>query len=232
MSTAPLIALGCTMMRKCHLNTCPVGIATQDPLLRKKFDGAPEHVINYMFMVAEEVRYFLSRLGLRSVQEAIGRTDLLYASPNPLNAKAQSLEFERVLRNAQHMYPDFSVHGGSVKQDFELEKRLDYKVIEKAKEVLDTGKGRVEFSHAIHNVDRTFGATLSYEIATRFKEAGLPDDSIHIKLHGNAGQSFCAFLAKGVTVELEGDANDYVCKVGSCNSLPQMLLCRVSPVAA
>jgi glutamate synthase (NADPH/NADH) len=113
-----------------------------------------------------QVRYFLSRLGLRSVQEAIGRTDLLYANPNPLNAKAKTLEFERVLRNALTLYPDTNIHGGSVKQDFELEKRLDYKIIAAASELLRTGKGKIVFEHEIHNTMRTFGTTLSYEIAS------------------------------------------------------------------
>lgn len=124
MSTAPLIALGCTMMRKCHLNTCPVGIATQDPVLRAKFDGKPEHVINYMFMLAEETRKILAKIGLRTYQEAVGRTDLLYASPNPLNKKATLLEFEPILRNALLMYPNVNIVGGSIKQDFKFESRL------------------------------------------------------------------------------------------------------------
>ncbi|KHJ77922.1 glutamate synthase domain protein, partial [Oesophagostomum dentatum] len=116
MSTAPLIVLGCTMMRKCHLNTCPVGIATQDPILRAKFEGKPEHVVNFMFMVAEEVRYFLSRLGLRTLSEAIGRTDLLYANPNPVNKKATLLEFGSILKNVHHMFPNVSTKGGTLKQ--------------------------------------------------------------------------------------------------------------------
>lgn len=124
MSTAPLIALGCTMMRKCHLNTCPVGVATQDPVLRAKFDGKPEYVINYMFMLAEETRKILASLGLRSYQEAVGRTDLLYASPNPVNKKATLLEFEPILRNALHGYPNINIIGGSVKQEFKFENRL------------------------------------------------------------------------------------------------------------
>ena len=116
MSTAPLIVLGCTMMRKCHLNTCPVGIATQDPELRAKFEGKAEHVVNYMFMVAEEVRYFMSKLGLRKLSDAVGRTDLLYANPNPVNKKATMLEFGSILKNVHHMYPEVSTEGGTVKQ--------------------------------------------------------------------------------------------------------------------
>jgi glutamate synthase (NADPH/NADH) len=116
MSTAPLIVLGCTMMRKCHLNTCPVGIATQDPILRAKFAGKPEHVVNFMFMVAEEVRYFLAKLGLKTVSEAIGRVDLLYANPNPMNKKSTMLEFGQILLNTRQLYPNVDIRGGSVKQ--------------------------------------------------------------------------------------------------------------------
>uniref|UniRef100_A0A914W3F6 glutamate synthase (NADH) n=1 Tax=Plectus sambesii TaxID=2011161 RepID=A0A914W3F6_9BILA len=212
MSTAPLIVLGCTMMRKCHLNTCPVGIATQDPVLRAKFDGKPEHVVNYMFMIAEEVRYFLAKMGMRTLQEAVGRTDLLYANPNPVNKKATLLEFGSLLKNAALLYPNVDIRGGSLKQDFLLEKRLDNKVIEAAMSVLESGTGQCNLSYDIHNYDRTFGATLSFEISRRYQETGLPDNSINIKLKGSAGQSLCAFMAKGVTVELEGDANDYVGK--------------------
>ncbi|VDK48783.1 unnamed protein product [Anisakis simplex] len=169
MSTAPLIVLGCTMMRKCHLNTCPVGIATQDPVLRARFTGKPEHVVNYMFMVAEEVRYFLAKLGLTKLQEAVGRVDLLYANPNPLNKKATMLEFGYILQHAQHMFPNHDIRGGSVKQ-----------------------------------------------ISKQFGEEGLDASrSIRINLSGHAGQSFGAMLAKGVTLYLEGDANDYV---GKCLS--------------
>ncbi|PAV71120.1 hypothetical protein WR25_07325 isoform C [Diploscapter pachys] len=214
MSTAPLIVLGCTMMRKCHLNTCPVGIATQDPILRAKFDGKPEHVVNYMFMVAEEVRYFLSKLGLRKLEEAVGRTDLLYANPNPVNKKATLLEFGSILQNVQHLFPGISTKGGSIKQVIELGK-LESDILSQLDGVFsDAGEHKKFENLTITNLDRTFGARISYEISKRFDEAGLSGNrSISIDLRGSAGQSFCAFLAKGVTVTLEGDANDYVGKV-------------------
>ncbi|KAJ1362991.1 hypothetical protein KIN20_022733 [Parelaphostrongylus tenuis] len=216
MSTAPLIVLGCTMMRKCHLNTCPVGIATQDPELRTKFEGKPEHVVNFMFMVAEEVRYFLARLGLRSLDEAIGRTDLLYASPNPVNKKATLLEFGSILKNVHHMYPNISTKGGSIKQTIELGE-LEQEILVELPCVFDgTGMHLSIPRKTITNLDRAFGARISYEISKRYGEDGLTGDrSLKISLEGSAGQSFCAFLAKGVTVELEGDANDYV---GKCLS--------------
>ena len=139
--------------------------ATQDPVLRAKFDGKPEHVVNYMFMVAEEVRYFLSRLGLRSVQEAIGRTDLLYANPNPVNKKATLLEFGTILLNAALLFPTVDIRGGSLKQDFKLEERMDNAVIASAREIIDSGTGSIRLSYTISNYDRAFGATLSYEIS-------------------------------------------------------------------
>ena len=134
-------------------------------MLRAKFDGKPEHVVNYMFMIAEEVRYFLSKLGMRSMQEAIGRTDLLYANPNPVNKKATLLEFGSLLKNAALLYPTVDIRGGTLKQDFQLENRLDCKVIAAAKSVLESGTGQCRLSYDIHNHDRTFGTTLSYEIS-------------------------------------------------------------------
>ncbi|GMT07908.1 hypothetical protein PENTCL1PPCAC_30082, partial [Pristionchus entomophagus] len=218
MSTAPLIVLGCIMMRKCHLNTCPVGVATQDPVLRAKFEGKPEHVINYMFMVAEEVRYFLSKLGLRKLSEAVGRTDLLYANPNPVNKKATMLEFGSILTNVSHLYPGVSTDGGSVKQTIEYGP-LETELLPLIAPALSDAGGHVKITdRRITNLDRAFGARISYEISIRFDEAGLSekaDSSIDISLKGHAGQSFCAFLAKGVSVTLEGDANDYV---GKCLS--------------
>ncbi|KRZ19459.1 Glutamate synthase [NADH], amyloplastic, partial [Trichinella zimbabwensis] len=211
MSTAPLIALGCTMMRKCHLNTCPVGIATQDPILRAKFEGKPEHVINYMFLLAEEVRQILSHLGLRSLSEAIGRTDLLYPRPDFKNKKARLLEFGPILQNVSHQYPHVDTRASVVKQEFDLSSRLDNKIIEAASNVLNGEKTTLNLSYQISNTDRAFGVTLSYHISRSFGEQGLPGN-IHLKLTGSAGQSFCAFLAKGLLVELEGDSNDYVGK--------------------
>ncbi|CAI5454315.1 unnamed protein product [Caenorhabditis angaria] len=216
MSTAPLIVLGCTMMRKCHLNTCPVGVATQDPVLRAKFEGKAEHVVNYMFMVAEEVRYFLAKLGLRKLEEAIGRTDLLYASPNPVNKKATLLEFGSILKNAQHMYPNVSIKGGSVKQRIELG-ALETGLLPQLDPIFEgEGEHKIFNNQAITNLDRAFGTRISYEISKRYGETGLEGKrGLTINLIGHAGQSFCAFLAKGVHVSLEGDANDYV---GKCLS--------------
>ncbi|KAK3092132.1 hypothetical protein FSP39_025440 [Pinctada imbricata] len=211
-STAPLIALGCTMMRKCHLNTCPVGIATQDPVLRKKFAGKPEYVVNYLFHIAEEVRQILAKLGYHSLQDVIGRTDKLVFSPDPTNKKAKLLNFSELLTNALDLRPGTNIVGGSVKQIFDLEKRLDYKVLELAKDVIDGKQKKVDINMDIRNVDRTFGATLSYYISLKTVESGLSDGSININLKGAGGQSFCAFLAKGVKVTLEGAANDYVGK--------------------
>ncbi|XP_064627288.1 uncharacterized protein LOC135487499 [Lineus longissimus] len=211
-STAPLIVLGCTMMRKCHLNTCPVGVATQDPELRKKFAGKPEHVVNYLFMLAEEVRSIMAKLGFRTFQELIGRTDKLCMSKEQANTKAGMLDYTPILKNALDIRPGVSVAGGSVKQEFDLKNRVDYKVLELAKDVIDGKAKECNINMPITNEDRTFGATLSYHISCKYIEAGLPDHSINIQLTGSAGQSFCAFLAKGVHVTLEGDANDYVGK--------------------
>lgn len=214
-STAPLISMGCIMMRKCHLNTCPVGIATQDPILRKKFEGKPEHVINYLFMLAEDIREQLAKLGFRSLQEIIGRTDLLRFSPDPTNPKVSYLNFDAILCNAQLLRPNTSIVGGSMKQDFQLEKRLDNQLIAQAQKVIDDPRNGkpITVSMRIGNTDRAFASTLSYHIAKRHGEAGLgANNMINIHLRGTAGQSFCAFLPTGVTAYLEGDANDYVAK--------------------
>ncbi|XP_011708149.1 PREDICTED: putative glutamate synthase [NADPH] isoform X2 [Wasmannia auropunctata] len=214
-STAPLIAMGCTMMRKCHLNTCPVGIATQDPILRKKFEGKPEHVINFFFALAEEVRSHMANLGIRKFQDLIGRTDLLKVRDDISVEKAKTLNLSNILRNALDLRPGVNIRGGTVKQDFQLENRLDNKLIELAKPVLNGVHTRVDIEMNINNECRAFGSTLSYHVAKRFGEAGLPENSINIKMRGSAGQSFCAFMAKGIHVTLEGDANDYVGK-GLC----------------
>ncbi|KAJ0179692.1 hypothetical protein K1T71_004283 [Dendrolimus kikuchii] len=212
-STAPLIALGCTMMRKCHLNTCPVGIATQDPMLRKKFAGKPEHVINYLFMLAEEVREHMAGVGVRRFQELIGRTDLLKVRENNDNPKARMLNLSLILKNALHMRPGVNIVGGSKTQDFQLEKRLDNQLIEQCAGILDGSQKHVDITMKITNEDRTFTSTLSYHIAMKYGDEGLPDGTtVNMSLIGSAGQSFCAFLSKGITVTLEGDANDYVGK--------------------
>ncbi|XP_022899925.2 uncharacterized protein [Onthophagus taurus] len=211
-STAPLIAMGCTMMRKCHLNTCPVGIATQDPILRKKFTGQPEHVINYFFMLAEEVRLHMAAIGVRNFQQLIGRTDLLKPLESGSN-KARCLNLNMILQNALHMRPGVNIVGGSERQDFQLEQRLDNELIKNCQEIIDGTKKEVKINLKITNECRAFGSTLSYYISKKYNEEGLPDGQrILINLTGSAGQSFCAFLAKGITCILEGDANDYVGK--------------------
>lgn len=212
-STAPLIVMGCTMMRKCHLNTCPVGIATQDPVLREKFAGKPEHVINYFFMMAEDIREIMAGLGIRKFQDLIGRTDLLYVKPDLKDEKACTLDLSMVLKSALEMRPNTNIVGGSVKQDFGLEKRSDNELIAKSQGVINGTETSVDINMKIVNEERAFASTLSYHIACKYGEDGLPDgSSININLHGSAGQSFCAFLAKGVHVKLVGDANDYVGK--------------------
>ena len=210
-STAPLITLGCVMMRKCHLNTCPVGIATQDPVLRQQFQGKPEHVINYLFMVAEEARKIMAQLGLRRFQEIIGRTDFLEADESARHWKARGIDLEPLLLPAQKPHPDTSVYC-TTRQDHGLHRALDLReLLPSVGPALEKGE-KVHLEKPIYNVDRSVGAILSHELVKRWGEKGLPDDTIHVKLNGSAGQSFGAFLAHGVTLELEGDANDYVGK--------------------
>ncbi|XP_067612617.1 uncharacterized protein [Eurosta solidaginis] len=214
-STAPLIVMGCTMMRKCHLNTCPVGIATQDPLLREKFTGKPEHVVNFFFMLAEDIREIMSRLGVRRFQDLIGRTDLLRVS-SQRSMKSSCLDLSLLLKNALQLRPDTNIVGGSVRQDFQLEKRADNKLIDITQAVLNGTEDNSTIKMHINNEERAFGSTLSFHIASKYGEDGLPfGKSIDIYLEGSAGQSFCAFLASGITVTLKGDANDYVGK-GLC----------------
>jgi glutamate synthase (NADPH/NADH) large chain len=209
-STAPLITLGCIMMRKCHLNTCPVGVATQDPELRAKFTGKPEHVVNYLFMVAEEAREIMAQLGFRSILEMVGRADCLDTSKAIDHWKADGLDLTNVLAPAVKPHPDVDVIC-TKKQDHGLDKALDNKLLELAEPALENGT-KVKFELPIINTNRTVGTILSHNLVKRFGEHGLPDDSIHIQFTGSAGQSFGAFLARGITLELEGDANDYVGK--------------------
>jgi glutamate synthase domain-containing protein 3 len=208
-SSAPLVSMGCIMMRKCHLNTCPVGIATQDPLLRKKFQGQPENVINFFFFIAEEVRQCMSKLGFRAMDEMIGRVDRLEMRKAVDHWKARGLDFSSILHNPQ--VPRRVGRRCTVAQNHGLEQALDYKLIDHAREALEHGTP-VEFKMPIRNVHRTVGAMLSGEIARRYGSRGLPDDTIRVEFNGSAGQSFGAFLAKGVALTLEGDANDYVGK--------------------
>ena len=208
-STAPLVSMGCIMMRKCHLNTCPVGIATQDPALRAKFQGQPEHVINYFFFVAEEVRQLMAKLGFRRMDEMIGRVDLIEMRKAVDHWKARGLDFSSILFNPQ--VPSRVARRCVIAQDHGLDQALDYKLIDHAREAIENGTP-VEFKLPIRNTHRTVGAMLSGEIARKHGSKGLPDDTIRFQFTGSAGQSFGAFLAKGVTLTLEGDANDYVGK--------------------
>jgi len=208
-ATAPLIAAGCIMMRKCHLNTCPVGVATQDPVLRKRFRGQPEHVINYFFFVAEEVREIMAALGYRNFNEMIGQMQMLDRRKVIEHAKARGLDFSKLFTKPE------APKGVNIfrceEQDHKIHKILDRKLIAQAQAALDRG-APVKLSATIKNTDRTAGAMLSGEIAKRYGHTGLPDDTIHVKLKGTAGQSFGAFLARGVTFELDGEGNDYVGK--------------------
>ena len=211
-STAPLVVEGCIMMRKCHLNTCPVGVATQDPELRKKFSGQPEHVVNYFFFVAEEVRELMAQLGIRKFDELIGRSDLLDVKHGIAHWKARGLDFSRVFHQPEVAASVARRH--SQTQDHGLEKALDNKLIAQAQNALNN-KQAVVIDSAICNVDRTAGTMLSHEVAKRYGHEGLPADTITVKFNGTAGQSFAAFLAHGVSFELRGEGNDYVGK-GLC----------------
>ena len=208
-ATAPLIAAGCIMMRKCHLNTCPVGVATQDPVLRKRFVGLPEHVINFFFFVAEEVRELMASLGYRSFNEMVGQRQMLDRAKLIEHWKARGLDFSGLFHKPEPSRGDTIYH--SVAQDHGLENVLDHRFIVETRDAVEHGR-HVRLDMTIRNSDRSAGAMLSGEIARRYGHAGLRDEAIHIKLKGSAGQSFGAFLAKGVTLELEGEANDYVGK--------------------
>ncbi len=208
-STAPLIATGCLMMRKCHLNTCPVGIATQDPVLRKRFTGTPEHVINYFFFVAEEVRGMMAEMGFKSVNEMIGQTQWLNKQEAIDHWKAEGLEFTRLFHKPE--MPDGVALYNCERQTHHIDKILDREFIRQAKPALENGSA-VRMDFEINNTNRTAGAMLSGEIAKRYGHEGLPEDTIHIALKGTAGQSFGAWLSSGITLDLEGEANDYVGK--------------------
>jgi glutamate synthase (NADPH/NADH) large chain len=209
-ATAPLVTLGCIMMRKCHLNTCPVGIATQDPELRAKFNGSPDHVVNYFFMVAEELRQIMAKLGVRTINEMVGHVDLLHTTRAIDHWKARGLDFSSILTPAKIVYEGTEVYR-TIDQDHGLDKALDNTLIELAKPALEKGE-KVSIEHEIVNTNRVVGTMLSHEVAKATEGKLLPDDTIHIKLNGSAGQSLGAWLAKGITLEVEGDANDYVGK--------------------
>jgi glutamate synthase (NADPH/NADH) large chain len=208
-ATAPLIAVGCIMMRKCHLNTCPVGVATQDPVLRKRFKGQPEHVINFFFFVAEEVRELMAAMGYRTFAEMIGQMQMLDVRQLVDHWKARGLDFSRLFTKPD--VPASVAIFNCEEQDHKIYDIIDRKLIAQSQAALD-GSAPVRISMPIRNVDRTAGAMLSGEIAKRYGHAGLPHDTIVVRFTGTAGQSFGAFLARGVSFELEGDANDYVGK--------------------
>ena len=208
-ATIPLIAIGCIMMRKCHLNTCPVGIATQNPELRKKFQGQPEHVINYFFFVAEELRKIMAELGFRKIDEMIGRTDMLKQRSDIKHWKARKVDLSALLYQVSVGEDD--TRYCTQEQDHGLEKQLDHQIIAQAKAALEEEKP-VKISLPIVNVNRAVGTMLSSQIARKYGGKGLADNTIHCKFNGSAGQSFGAFLAHGVTLELEGEANDYTGK--------------------
>jgi len=206
-ATAPLVVEGCIMMRKCHLNTCPVGVATQDPVLRRKFQGKPEHVVNYFFFVAEEVREIMAQLGIRKFEELTGRADLLDTRAGIEHWKARGLDFSRIFHQPATDEPPRQTET----QDHGLANALDHQLIERSKPAIERGE-KVSFIVPVRNRNRTIGAMLSGVVAARYGHEGLPDDTIHIQCNGVAGQSFGAFLAHGITLDLVGEGNDYVGK--------------------
>jgi glutamate synthase (NADPH/NADH) large chain len=211
-ATAPLVVEGCIMMRKCHLNTCPVGVATQDPELRKRFTGQPEHVVNYFFFVAEEVRELMASIGVAKFDDLIGRADLLDMQAGIEHWKIQGLDFAKVF-HLPAMPASVSRKNNDV-QDHGLVNALDNKLVALAKVSLETGE-KVVLDVPISNTNRTVGTMLSNQVATRYGNTGLPNDTIRVNFTGTSGQSFAAFLAKGITFELTGEGNDYVGK-GLC----------------
>jgi len=205
-ATAPLVVEGCIMMRKCHLNTCPVGVATQDPVLRRKFSGKPEHVVNYFFFVAEEVREIMASLGVRRFDELIGATHLLDTRKGIEHWKARGLDFSRIFRMPEVADDVARFHCET--QDHGLARAIDNRLIELAQPALER-REKVSIDMPIRNVNRTVGTMLSHEVAKRYGHDGLPEDTIRVKFAGSAGQSFGAFLARGISLELVGDTNDY-----------------------
>lgn len=209
-ATTPLIAMGCIMMRRCHQNTCPVGVATQDPVLRAKFTGQPEHVINFFYYVAEELRSHMARLGFRTLNEMVGRTDLLKVDESLRNPKTANIDLTAVLKPAWKMRPGVATYK-TRQQDHKMYTRLDNKFIDEAEPALTKGLP-VRIEAEIKNTDRALGTSLANRVSKAYGEPGLERDTIHVNLRGSAGQSLGAFLASGITLELEGDANDYVGK--------------------
>ncbi|MEC9091854.1 MAG: glutamate synthase-related protein, partial [Planctomycetota bacterium] len=209
-STAPLIAMGCIMMRKCHLNTCPVGIATQDPELRKLFAGKPEHVINYLFMVAEEARNLMAQLGFATINQMVGQVDVLETRDALDHWKAAGVDLTALLAKAEKPHPSVSIYCTRNQEDV-LVDVLDRKLIKLCQATLENGS-KTQIDLPIGNTDRSCCTMLSHEVSKRFGSDGLPDSTINIKFTGSAGQSLGAWMAAGITVEVEGDANDYVGK--------------------
>jgi glutamate synthase (NADPH/NADH) large chain len=208
-STAPLISSGCIMMRKCHLNTCPVGVATQDPELRKKFSGKPEHVIRFFFYVAEELRQIMATLGFRTVDEMVGRSDCIVPRRTGLHPKARKIDCSEILYRPKEIATNATRCVEA--QDHKLDRVLDLRLIAESKDAIEHGRP-VVIETKIRNSDRATGAMLSGEIARRYGRKGLAEDTIRLRAKGSAGQSFGAFASVGMTLELEGDANDYVGK--------------------
>ncbi|KAF8350828.1 NADPH-dependent glutamate synthase [Amanita rubescens] len=209
-ATTPLIAMGCIMMRKCHLNTCPVGIATQDPQLRAKFAGQPEQVINFFYYLAEELRGYMAKLGFRTINEMVGRADMLKVNEKLRTPKTAYLDLSPILKPAWQMRPGAATYRVR-QQDHKLYVRLDNKFIDESEPALTKGLP-VHIECDVTNIDRALAASLSYKVSKQYGEEGLPKDTIHIRMRGSAGQSLGAFLAPGITIELEGDSNDYVGK--------------------
>ena len=208
-ATAPLVASGCIMMRACHLNTCPVGIATQDPELRKNFKGTPEHVINFMYFVAEELRQIMAQLGFRTIKEMIGQTQKINAKPAVTHYKAKGLDLSAILY--QPKIEGHNIISNTETQDHNLENVLDMRILSDAKLAINY-KTETTLNYRIHNTDRTVGAIVSNEISKIHGEQGLPKDTLNITFKGSAGQSFGAFATKGLTFTVKGETNDYLGK--------------------
>jgi hypothetical protein len=208
-ATAPLITQGCIMMRKCHLNTCPAGVATQDPELRKRFAGKPEYVINFMFYIAEEVREFMASMGFRKFNDMIGRTEKIIPQRLHNHWKARGLDLSKLLFKSEPIYPTNPFR--TREQDHALEYQIDHELIKLARPALEKGKN-VNIKMAVKNTNRTVGAMLSGEVAKKYGDQGLPDRTILIEMNGTAGQSFGTFLAKGIELKLTGESNDYTGK--------------------
>ena len=209
-STAPLVTLGCIMMRKCHLNTCPVGIATQDKELRKKFHGSPENVVNYLFMVAKELRMIMAKLGIKNLNDLIGRVDLLEMEDAINHWKRDGLDLSKILTPAKKVFENTEVYN-TQEQNHNLQKSMDMALVKTIKNNIET-KQKITVNLNIGNTNRVFGTILSNEISKIWGANGLPNDTINLNLKGSAGQSLGAWITKGMTISLEGDANDYVGK--------------------